>query len=186
MNELTWELFESLAGAPPDEEGRRRIFGWLAALLKMPYLDDAEKENALALVDYLDGLDGTEPLLPVLRAARTRLRMKKPPGWEMEWPDNYLAGVNGESLTPEQLRRRGIAYVDAELFKPARQSAAWAGVRRLYADGRTEMLYRYCVFAAPPVAERHMFSVYGEKAAAEKTKKECDHHEGDTEGQNGS
>ena len=46
MNELTLELFGAVSGAAElDEAGRQRVFGWLSMLLKMPYLDEAEKKK---------------------------------------------------------------------------------------------------------------------------------------------
>ena len=36
----------------------------------------------------------------------------------MDWPENYQVSVGGESLTPEDLRRRGIGHVDFRLTKP--------------------------------------------------------------------
>jgi hypothetical protein len=30
----------------------------------------------------------------------------------MEWPENYQVLINGENLTPEDLRRRGVEHVD--------------------------------------------------------------------------
>lgn len=164
MNELTLELFQTIAGAALDEDGRRRVFGWLSALLKMPYLHAGEKRNALVLLDFLEGLEGGEPFAPLYRAVRARLRFEEPPAWTMDWPDNYQVTVDGQSLTPEDLRRRGIEHVDFRLTKPIRNSTEYAVVRRLHRDGTVEMIPAYQVFPAPPVGQRHMFHAYGEKA----------------------
>lgn len=165
MNELTLELFQAVAGTALDEDGRQRVFGWLSALLKMPYLDAGEKQNALVLLDYLEGLEGGEPLAPLYRAARAKLRFKEPPAWTMDWPENYQTTVDGQSLTPEDLRRRGIEHVDFRLTKPIRGSTEYTVTRRLHGDGTVEMIPEYQVFTDPPVGERHMFHAYGEKAA---------------------
>lgn len=164
MEQLTRELFEAIAGAELDEERRQMVFGWLSALLKMPYLDSGEKKNALVLLDYLETLEGGEIFAPLYRTARAKLSFREPPGWEMDWPENYRIEVNGESLTPEDLRRRGIEHVDFRLIKPIRSSMEYCLVRRLHRDGRVELLPEYQVFSAPPVGERHLFHVYGEKA----------------------
>lgn len=168
MNELTLELFQTLAGAALDEDGRRRVFGWLSALLKLPYLDAVEKQNALILLDCLEGLEGGEPFAPLYRAARARLRFERPPLWEMPWPENYQVQAGGQSLTPEELRRRGIEHVDFRLTKPIRNSVEYTVVRRLHGDGTVELLPEYQVFSRKPVGERHMFHAYGEKAVAER------------------
>ncbi len=82
----------------------------------------------------------------------------------MEWPENYQVLINGENLTPEDLRRRGVEHVDFWLNKPIRNSLEYSYTRRLHSDGRVEPLYEYQVFSAPPVGERHIFNTYGEKA----------------------
>ena len=164
MNGLTLELFEAIAGRPLDEERRQMAFGWLSALLKMSYLDASEKKNALILLDYLESAEGGEVFAPLYRAARARLAFERPPQWDMDWPENYQVLVNGETLTPEDLRRRGIEHVDFRLTKPIRNSTEQAFIRRLHSDGKVVLLYDYQVFPAPPVGERHLFHVYGEKA----------------------
>ena len=164
MNGLTLELFEAIAGQPLDEERRQMAFGWLSALLKMPYLDESEKKNALILLDYLESAEGGEVFAPLYRAARARLAFERPPQWDMDWPENYQVLVNGETLTPEDLRRRGIEHVDFRLTKPIRDSVEYTFTRRLHSDGQVEILPEYEVFSAPPVGERHLFHVYGEKA----------------------
>ena len=164
MNGLTLELFEAIAGRPLDEERRQMAFGWLSALLKMPYLDESEKKNALILLDYLESAEGGEVFAPLYRAARARLAFERPPQWDMDWPENYQVLVNGETLTPEDLRRRGIEHVDFRLTKPIRSSMECTVTRRLHADGTVEIVPDYQVFSAPPIGERHMFHVYGEKA----------------------
>ncbi len=165
MNELTLELFGAVSGAAElDEAGRQMVFGWLSALLKMPYLDEAEKKNALILLDYLETLKGGEVFAPMYKTARAKLGFEVPIPWDMEWPENYQVLVNGEALTPEDLRRRGIGHVDFRLNKPIRNSLEYSYTRRLHSDGRVEQLYEYRVFSAPPVGERHVFNTYGEKA----------------------
>ena len=166
MNGLTLELFEAIAGRPLDEERRQMAFGWLSALLKMPYLDESEKKNALILLDYLESAEGGEVFAPLYRTARAKLAFERPPQWDMDWPENYQVLVNGETLTPEDLRRRGIPHVDFRLTKPIRGSMEYTLTRRLHSDGRVELLYDYQVFPAPPVGERHLFHVYGEKAVS--------------------
>jgi len=167
MNELTLELFQTIAGAALDEDGRQRVFGWLSALMKMPYLDAGEKLNALILLDYLEGLAGGEPFEGLYRAVRAKLSFERPPLWEMEWPENYQARADGQSLTPEDLRRRGIEHVDFHLTKPIRNSIEYTVIRRLHGDGAVEIIPEYQVFTTPPAGERHMFHVYGEKAVVE-------------------
>lgn len=167
MNELTLELFETIAGAELDEEGRQRVFAWLSALLRMPYLEQREKWNALHLLDSLEKLEGPEggePLAPLYRTVRARLCFERPKAWTMDWPENYQVSVDGQNLTPEDLRRRGVGHVDFRLTKPIRNSTEFVVVRRLHAGGRIEVLPEYQVFDTPPVGERHMFHVYGEKA----------------------
>lgn len=165
MNDLTLELFGAVSGAMGlDEAGRQRVFGWLSALLKMPYLDDTERKNALILLDYLETLKGGEVFAPMYRTARVKLGFEVPIPWDMEWPENYQVLVNGEDLTPEDLRRRGIEHVDFRLNKPIRNSLEYSYTRRLHSDGRVEPIYDYQVFSAPPVGERHVFNTYGEKA----------------------
>lgn len=167
INDLTLELFRAVSAGPGlDEEGRQRVFGWLSALLKMPYLDAVETKNALVLLDYLETLEGGEPFAPLYRTARTRLCLEYPETWKMEWPKNYQVQVNGENLTPEDLRRRGIPYVDFRLTKFLRGSVEYEIVRRLHGDGTVEILPEYQVFSQEPVGERHMFHPYGEKAVA--------------------
>lgn len=165
MNELILELFQTVSAQPElNEEGRQRVFGWLSALLSIPYLDPAEKGNALVLLDFLEELPGGEVFAPLCRAARTRLRFELPETWQMDWPENYQVSVNGESLTPEDLRRRGIEHVDFRLTKPIRGSIEYTITRRIHAGGTVELLPEYQVFTSPPVGERHMFHAYGEKA----------------------
>ena len=82
----------------------------------------------------------------------------------MDWPENYQVSVDGENLTLEDLRRRGIHHVDFRLTKPIRGSIEYTVTRRLHADGTVEIIPDYQVFSAPPIGERHMFHVYGEKA----------------------
>lgn len=164
MNGLTLELFEAIAGQPLDEERRKMVFGWLSALVQMPWLDEAEKQNALVLLDYLESLSGGEVFAPLYARARAKLAFQLPKPWDMDWPENYQVLVNGEALTPEDLRRRGIEHVDFRLTKPIRDSVEYSLVRRLHRDGRVELLHEYQVFQAPPVGERHLFHVYGEKA----------------------
>ncbi len=165
MNDLTLELFGAVSGvAGLDEAGRQMVFGWLSALLKMPYLDEAEKKNALILLDYLETLKGGEVFAPMYRTARAKLGFEVPEPWDMEWPENYQVSVNGENLSPEDLRRRGIGHVDFRLNKPIRNSLEYSYTRRLHSDGRVEQIYDYQVFSAPPVGERHVFNTYGEKA----------------------
>ena len=166
MNGLTLELFEAIAGRPLDEERRQMAFGWLSALLKMPYLDESEKKNALILLDYLESAEGGEVFAPLYRAARARLAFERPPQWDMDWPENYQVLVNGEGLTPGDLRRRGVEHVDFRLTKPIRNSVEHTFTRRLHSDGRVEILPEYEVFSAPPVGERRLFHVYGEKAVS--------------------
>ena len=166
MNGLTLELFEAIAGQPLDEERRQMAFGWLSALLKMPYLDESEKKNALILLDYLESAEGGEVFAPLYRAARARLAFERPPQWDMDWPENYQVLVNGEGLTPGDLRRRGVEHVDFRLTKPIRNSVEHTFTRRLHSDGRVEILPEYEVFSAPPVGERRLFHVYGEKAVS--------------------
>ncbi len=72
--------------------------------------------------------------------------------------------MNGEKLSPEDLRRRGIPHVDFRLNKPIRSSLEYSLTRRIHSDGRIELLPEYQVFTAPPVGERHLFHAYGEKA----------------------
>lgn len=165
MNELILELFQAVSDKPElDEAGRQRVFSWLSALLSIPYLDPAEKKNALILLDFLEGLPGGEVFAPLYRAVRTKLRFEMPETWTMDWPENYQVSVGGESLTPEDLRRRGIGHVDFRLTKPIRGSIEYTVTRRLHADGTVEIIPDYQVFSAPPIGERHMFHVYGEKA----------------------
>lgn len=165
MNELTLELFGAVSGAAElDEAGRQRVFGWLSALLKMPYLDEAEKKNVLILLDYLETLEGGEVFAPMYKTARAKLGFEVPKPWDMEWPENYQVLVNGENLSLSDLRRRGVEHVDFRLNKPIRNSLEYSYTRRLHSDGRVEPLYEYRVFSAPPVGERHIFNTYGEKA----------------------
>ena len=164
MDELTLELFETIAGEALDDEKKQMVFGWLSALLKMPYLEDSEKKNALVLLDYLQSLEGGEALHSLCQAAWAKLSFKRPPQWEMDWPENYQVLVDGETLTPEDLRRRGVGHVDFRLAKPIRDSVEYTVARRLHSDGTVEILPEYQVFQAPPVGERHVFHVYGEKA----------------------
>lgn len=165
MNDLILELFQAISARPElDEEGRQRVFGWLAALLSIPYLDHVEKQNALILLDFLEGMAGGEVFAPLYQAARTKLRFETPETWTMAWPDNYQVSVNGENLTLEDLRRRGIAYVDFHMNKPIRSSVEYAVIRRLHADGTVEIIPDYQVFGDLPTGERHMFHAYGEKA----------------------
>lgn len=167
MNELILELFQAVSAQPElDEQGRQQVFGWLSALLGIPYLDPAERENALVLLDFLEGMPGGEVFAPLYRAAQTKLRFEMPETWTMDWPENYQVSVNGENLTPEDLRRRGIEHVDFRLTKPIRNSMESIVVRRLHSDGTVELLHEYQVFPAPPVGERHLFHVYGEKAVS--------------------
>ena len=166
MNGLTLELFEAIAGQPLDEERRQMAFGWLSALLKMSYLDASERKNALILLDYLESAEGGEVFAPLYRAARARLAFERPPQWDMDWPENYQVLVNGEGLTPGDLRRRGVEHVDFRLTKPIRNSVEHTFTRRLHSDGRVEILPEYEVFSAPPVGERRLFHVYGEKAVS--------------------
>lgn len=182
MNELTLELFRAISGAALDEEGRQMVFGWLSLLLKMPYLDETERKNALIMLDYLEALEGGEAFSPMYRAARAALSFDAPEPWNMEWPENYRVEVNGEVLTPEDLRQRGIEHVDLSLNKPIRNSLEYSVTRRLHSDGRVELLPEYQVFSRPPVGERHMFHVYGEKAVAniKNNKKGEIQHEADT------
>lgn len=165
MNELIFELFQTVSDKPElDEEGRRQVFSWLSALLSIPYLDPLEKKNALLLLDFLEEVSGGEVFAPLYRAARTKLSFETPESWTMDWPENYQVSVNGENLTLEDLRRRGIEHVDFRLTKPIRGSVEYTVTRRLHADGTAEILPEYQVFNAPPIGERHMFHVYGEKA----------------------
>ena len=165
MNELTLELFGAVSGAAElDEAGRQRVFGWLSMLLKMPYLDEAEKKNALILLDHLETLRGGEVFAPMYKTARAKLGFEVPEPWNMEWPENYQVLVNGENLSLSDLRRRGVEHVDFRLNKPIRNSLEYSYTRRLHSDGRVEPLYEYRVFSAPPVGERHVFNTYGEKA----------------------
>lgn len=166
MNGLTLELFEAIAGQPLDEERRQMAFGWLSALLKMSYLDASEKKNALILLDYLESAEGGEVFSPLYRTARAKLAFERPPQWDMDWPENYQVLVNGEGLTPGDLRRRGVEHVDFRLTKPIRNSVEHTFTRRLHSDGRVEILPEYEVFSAPPVGERRLFHVYGEKAVS--------------------
>lgn len=169
INELTLELFQTVAsGQALDEDGRQRVFGWLSALMQLPYLDETETENALTLLEYLEGLEGGEVFAPMYRALRARLSFVRPPAWEMDWPENYQVAVEGQNLSPEDLRRRGIGYVDFRLTKPIRSSLEYVTVRRLHSDGTVELLPEYEVFTAPAVGGRHMFHVYGEKAVAKR------------------
>lgn len=165
MNELTLELFGAVSGvAGLDEAGRQMVFGWLSMLLKMPYLDEAEKKNALILLGYLETLEGGEVFAPMYKTARAKLGFEVPKPWDMEWPENYQVLVNGENLSLSDLRRRGVEHVDFRLNKPIRNSLEYSYTRRLHSDGRVEPIYDYQVFSAPPVGERHIFNTYGEKA----------------------
>lgn len=164
MDELTRELFLAVAGSEMDEDRLKMAFGWLAALMQMPWLEESEKQNALVLLDYLEDLEGVETLLPLCWAARAKLSFRKDTPWEMDWPENYQVQVGGEELTLEDLRRRGIEHVDFRLAKPIRESPEYAVTRRLHSDGTVEILPEYQVFTAPPIGERHVFHAYGEKA----------------------
>ncbi len=165
MNELILELFQVVSDRPElDEARRQQVFSWLSALLSIPYLDPAEKKNALILLDFLEGLPGGAVFAPLYRAARTKLSFEMPETWTMDWPENYQVSVDGENLTLEDLRRRGIHHVDFRLTKPIRGSIEYTVTRRLHADGTVEIIPDYQVFSAPPIGERHMFHVYGEKA----------------------
>ena len=169
MNELIFELFQTVSDKPElDEEGRRQVFSWLSALLSIPYLDPLEKKNALLLLDFLEEVSGGEVFAPLYRAARTKLSFETPESWTMDWPENYQVSVNGENLPLEDLRRRGIEHVDFRLTKPIRGSVEYTVTRRLHADGTAEILPEYQVFNAPPIGERHMFHVYGEKAVGKR------------------
>ena len=57
-------------------------------------------------------------------------------------------------------------HVDFRLNKPIRNSLEYSYTRRLHSDGRVEILPEYEVFSAPPVGERRLFHVYGEKAVS--------------------
>lgn len=164
MNGLAAELFEAISGKSLDEAGRQMVFGWLSALLKVPYLDGQERKNALVMLDYLETLEGGEVFAPMYRAARTKLSFERPAPWEIDWPENYQISVNGEHLSPEDLRRRGIEHVDLRLNKPIRNCLEYSVTRRIHSDGTVEILPEYQVFTAPPVGERHLFHAYGEKA----------------------
>lgn len=164
MDELTRELFRAVAGSGLDEDRLKMAFSWLAALMQVPWLDESEKQNALALLDYLETLEGAETFLPLCRAARAKLSFQKDTPWEMDWPESYRVQVNGEELTTEDLRRRGIEHVDFRLTKPIRESPEYVVTRRLHSDGTVEFLPEYQVFTAPPIGERHVFHAYGEKA----------------------
>lgn len=167
MNELTFELFRALMGAEElDEDGKGRVLAYLSALVKLPYLSGAEKENAGALLDFLEEIPGGEVFGLLFRAARCRLRLAEPEAWDMGWPENYAAEADGQAMGPEELRARGIEHVDFRLTKPIRSSMEYAVTRRLHSDGSVEILPEYQVFGAAPVGERHMFNVYGEKAVA--------------------
>ena len=111
--------------------------------------------------------EGEKAVVKII-AARSKLSFRQPPAWQMDWPENYQVLVNGEALTPEDLRRRGIEHVDFRLTKPIRNSVEFTLTRRLHSDGTVELLPEYEVFSAPPVGERHLFHVYGEKAFQQK------------------
>jgi len=128
------------------------------------FVEPFSRDNRLILLDFLEGLPGGEVFAPLYRAVRTKLRFEMPETWTMDWPENYQVSVGGESLTPEDLRRRGIGHVDSRLTKPIRSSMECTVTRRLHADGTVEIIPDYQVFSAPPIGERHMFHVYGEKA----------------------
>lgn len=167
MNELTFGLFRALRGAGElDEEQKGQVFSYLSTLVDLPGLSEGEKENAAVLLDFLEGIPGGEVFAPLFRAARCRLRLAEPKTWDMEWPENYGVEVDGQTVGPAELRVRGIEHVDFTLTKQIRDSTEFVMVRRLHADGTVELLPQYQVFSAPPVGERHMFNVYGEKAVA--------------------
>lgn len=170
MDGLTRELFAAIVGAGLDEDRQGMVFSWLAALLQMPWLDGPEKQNALVLLGYLEALEGGRAFLPLCRAARAKLSLAQGPKWGMEWPENYQVQVNGEGLTTEDLRRRGIEHVDFRLVKPIRESQEYVVTRRLHSDGAVELLPEYQVYQSPPIGERHMFHVYGEKAVAKSSR----------------
>ena len=118
------------------------------------------------MLDYLESAEGGEVFAPLYRTARAKLAFERPPQWDMDWPENYQVLVNGEGLTPGDLRRRGVEHVDFRLTKPIRNSVEHTFTRRLHSDGRVEILPEYEVFSAPPVGERRLFHVYGEKAVS--------------------
>lgn len=168
MDEVTLELFDYLVQSPElDEEGMERSCAWMTALLRLRYLTDREKENALEVLDFLALMEGAGPLMPLVRVARAKLRLKRPLAWDMEFPANYRVSVDGEELDVEDLRRRGIPYVDFRLVRPIRSTLEYVITRRLHSDGRVEVLPEYQVFQSPPIGGRHMFNVYGEKAVSE-------------------
>lgn len=167
MNEVTFGLFRALRGAKElDEEQKGQVFSYLSALVDLPGLGESEKANAAVLLDFLEGIPGGEVFAPLFRTARCRLSLVEPKTWAMDWPENYAVEVDGQALRPEELRARGIEHVDFTLTKPIRNSVEYTVVRRLHSDGTAELLPQYQVFDAAPVGERHMFSVYGEKAVA--------------------
>ena len=132
------------------------------------FVEPFSRDNRLILLDFLEGLPGGAVFAPLYRAARTKLSFETPESWTMDWPENYQVSVNGENLTLEDLRRRGIEHVDFRLTKPIRGSVEYTVTRRLHADGTAEILPEYQVFNAPPIGERHMFHVYGEKAVGKR------------------
>lgn len=169
MTELTLELFNEVSKGPLDDERMQMVFGWLSTIMGMPYLDDTEKKNVLNMINYLETLDGIEVFTPMCNIIKTRLSFITPKEWDMDWPDNYQVCINDEVLTPDDLRRRCIKYVDFSLTKPIRCSTEFQITRRLYSDGTVEMIPEYQVFDHPPIGERHLFHVYGEKAIQNKS-----------------
>lgn len=175
MNELTKELFYFLADhGQMDEDCVERSAAYLTALLSLPYLDNREKKNAGILIDFMESMPESDTLALMLRAARAKLAFEGAPVWEVKFPENYLVEVGGELLSPEDLRRRGIMYVDFRLTKPVRESMEYSVTRRLYADGHAELFPDYQVYDKLPVGERHVFNVYGEKATRYKYTEDCE------------
>lgn len=166
MDELTMELFQMLVPAGPEQDWHELAYPWLTALLRLSWLSGTERKNAGVLLDFLEGLPDSGDFASLFRAARAKLAFEAPKTWDMEFPENYRASVDGEELDADGLRRRGVEYVDFNLSKPIRGSLEYSVKRRLHAGGTVELLPDYQVFTAPAWGERHLFHVYGEKAVS--------------------
>lgn len=62
-----------------------------------------------------------------------------------------------------------FTYNGTTVEKPIRGSVEYNVIRRLHSDGTVEIIPEYQVFPVAPIGERHMFNVYGEKAAEGQT-----------------
>lgn len=171
ISDLSFDLFNKLilVDSLDDESGEliEMVYSYLSTIVRIPYLEDDEKQNAKSVVEYIESSFRDNRIEQMLFAAKARLNFVEKKLWDFELPENYGFHVNGNILTIKELREQCVPYVDMEICSYIRSSYRYKIIHRIHSDGTIEKIPVYQIFDKDPVGEFHVFNTFGEKAFQE-------------------